>query len=213
MLRSVLLLLAALFWLASSAMAQVLFDPDTGLDGWTERSAKGKTDFSITEEGLRATTNDSASIVERTVELDMQRSPQISWQWRVDERHESADIRIKGKDDMAAALIFVFGKPSLINRPKTLIYVWANDAVEQGDFIDSPRTDKIKYVVLRAGETPLGDWMSETRNIAADFETAFGEPAPRYARRLCFFTDGDQTGERATAYYGPVSATYSDGGS
>ena len=210
MLRSALLLLAACVWLAPSVMGQVLFDPEAGLDGWTERSAKGKTEFAITDEGLRATTDDSASIVERTVRLDMQRSPQISWQWRVDELHESADIRIKGKDDMAAALIFVFGRPSLVNRPKTLIYVWANDAVEQGDFVDSPRTDKIKYIVLRAGEAPLGDWVSERRDIAADFETAFGEPVPRYVRRLCFFTDGDQTGERATAYYGPVSATYSD---
>ncbi|MEO9968456.1 MAG: DUF3047 domain-containing protein [Hyphomonadaceae bacterium] len=64
-------------------------------------------------------------------------------------------------------------------------------------------------MVLRAGEAPLGEWLMETRNVVEDFEAAFGHAPPSDVRRLCFFTDADQTGERATAYYGPVSANYS----
>ena len=109
---------------------------------------------------------------------------------------------------MGASLIFVFGAPSLFNRPQTLIYVWANDAVSKGDFLTSPRSEKVKYIVLRAGETPLGAWRSETRDLVADFEASFGHLPPPYVRRFCLFTDGDQTGERGAAVYGPVSVDY-----
>lgn len=207
--------LSALFilWFAAStisAKGEALFDPANGLDGWTERSAIGSTNYTPVDGAMLAQSdNGTASVIERTIAVDMMRAPQVSWAWRVDALQPSADIGVKGADDMGAAVIFVFGNPSLFNRPKTLIYVWANDAVEQGEIVPSPRSGKVKYVVLRAGETALGEWVDEMRDVVADFEAAFGQPPPPFARRLCFFTDSDQTGEPGAARYGKVKLSYS----
>lgn len=194
----------------SPACAEKLFNLSDGMDGWTERSAEGSTDYTVSASGIRAEAEGVASVIERTVKLDMARAPTLTWRWRVDALQAGADIRDKTRDDMGAALILVFGEPSLFNRPPTLIYVWANEAVSKGDIVPSPRSGQVRYVVLRSGEAPLGQWVEETRDVAADFEAAFGEVPPAYARRLCLFTDGDQTGERGAAQYGEVSVIYSD---
>lgn len=196
----------------SSAHAEKLFTLAEGMDGWTERSAEGSTDYTVLDTGIRAEAKGTASVIERKVSLDMERMPTLKWRWRVDALQAGADIRDKTRDDMGAALILVFGEPSLFNRPRTLVYVWANDAVSKDDIVPSPRSDKVRYVVLRAGEAPLGKWVDETRDVASDFKAAFGAPAPAFAKRLCLFTDGDQTGERGAALYGEVSVAYSSEG-
>lgn len=205
-------MLFMLFLPLTPASAQLVFDPDNGMAGWRERSALGSTDYTATAEGIAAEARGTASVIERTVKIDMARHPQVSWRWRVDALQPAADITDKTKDDMGASLIFVFGRPSVFNRPKTLIYVWANDAVTKGDILTSPRSDKVAYIVLRAGEAPLGTWQSETRDLAADFAASFGHAPPPFVRRLCLFTDGDQTGERGAAVYGAVSLDYASSG-
>lgn len=192
--------------LGFAAQAQVLFDPADGLQGWEEVKAVGKTEFTEVPDGIRATTLDAASGIYRGINLDTDETPIVTWQWRVDDVQPSADLSIKGRDDVAASVSFIFGRPNILFPPPTLSYVWTNDSAEVGKIYTSTRTDSVKYLVLQAGDAPLSEWVSETRNLAEDYELAFGSPPPRNAKRLCLFTDADQTNERVTAYYGGVTA-------
>ena len=46
---------------------------------------------------------------------------QLTWSWRVDQIHDTADITVEEKEDFAASLLIIFGKPGLLSKPKGLI--------------------------------------------------------------------------------------------
>jgi hypothetical protein len=56
---------------------------------------------------------------------------------------------------------------------------------------------------VESGPAHLGQWRTYRRNIQADFRRFFGfEPPPVGA--IAIMTDTDNTGEKASACYGPI---------
>jgi hypothetical protein len=82
----------------------------------------------------------------------------------------------------------------------TLMYVWCNKR-EPGTVIRSPRTDRIRKLVVESGRHRLNQWLDYERDIRADYERAFGE-APGALVGIAIMTDSDNT--RSRAWYGPV---------
>jgi len=71
---------------------------------------------------------------------------------------------------------------------------------------DSPYTDRVKMIVARA-EARAGVWYSETRDLLADFQSAFGAeygPGMPALRAIAVGADGDQTEARFTSWFGDV---------
>ena len=62
----------------------------------------------------------------------------LSWSWKVDRIQPTADITVKNKEDFAASLLVIFGKPSLFSKPKGLIYAFANTDLPTGSIVNSP---------------------------------------------------------------------------
>ncbi|MND08548.1 hypothetical protein D3C83_312450 [compost metagenome] len=58
-------------------------------------------------------------------------------------------------------------------------------------------------MVVRSGAAEVGRWVSETRDVAADFREAFGQAAPSITG-VALSADTDQTRERVTAWFGDV---------
>jgi hypothetical protein len=90
----------------------------------------------------------------------------------------------------------------------TLMYVWCNTR-DAGTIISSPRTDRIRKIVVESGPARLNNWLAYERNIRADFEQAFGEP-PGALVGMAIMTDTDNTRGSAQAWYGPVKLTQKD---
>ena len=67
----------------------------------------------------------------------------------------------------------------------------------------SPRTDRIRRLVVESGAARLDRWLDYERDIRADYEHAFGEP-PGALIGIAVMTDSDNTGTRTNAWYGPV---------
>jgi hypothetical protein len=87
----------------------------------------------------------------------------------------------------------------------TLMYVWCNTRAP-GSVIINPRTDRIRKLVVESGKGRLNQWLDYQRDIAADFEQAFGEP-PGALLGVGLMTDTDNTRSKAQAWYGPVTLT------
>jgi hypothetical protein len=85
----------------------------------------------------------------------------------------------------------------------TLMYVWANEAPE-GTVIRSPRTDRIRKIVLESGPAHLNQWRDFERDIRADYQSVFGE-APGTLIGVGIMSDTDNTRSQARAWYGPIS--------
>lgn len=152
---------------------------------------------------LRSTPHKSASGFFQDVNVAGHECRAVRWSWRVDTLHHTADVRDMSREDFGAMVMFVFGTPSLFQRDvPTLAYVWTSTPIANGTTLPSIRFHSLRYVQLR-GPQDVGRWRTETRDVAADFRTAFGREPPEL-RHVAIFNDNDQTGEAASALFGPV---------
>ena len=141
--------------------------------------------------------------------------------WWVPRTIADADLARAESSDSPARVAFAFGgdvaKLSARNRMQfqmaehllgeappyaTLMYVWSNHASVETVFT-SARTDRVRKVVVESGDAQLRRWRSYRRDLALDFQRAFGErPGPLIGIGL--MTDADNTGSTAEAWYGDV---------
>jgi hypothetical protein len=69
--------------------------------------------------------------------------------------------------------------------------------------LPNAHTDRVRMIVVRSGTADAGRWVAETRNVLEDYRRAFGEEPPPVSG-VAVMTDTDQTGGRATAWYGDI---------
>ena len=130
-------------------------------------------------------------------------SDRLSWSWRVDKIQPTADITVEEKEDFAAAVMVLFGKPGLFSKPKGLIYAFANTDLPKESVVNSPRApDNFRTIVLENKDSSLMTWLEQERNIINDYQQAYGELPDKDLYTIGVFTDNDQTLE-------PVNASYS----
>jgi len=116
----------------------------------------------------------------------------LTWHWCVEAAPPATDLSIKGMDDRPLAVHVWFNDKDdadsgwelktrlgawLFGRPlpgKMLTYVWGGTET-RGTRLRNPYREKAgSIVVLRSGNSRPGEWYTETVDIAADFEAAFG---------------------------------------
>jgi len=193
--------------------AIVLLNPELELgEHWQHRRLRrGKTTYTRVESELghtiRAQGNESASILFRIfdpIALDCNR---LSWSWYVDYPQPGADLRIKGKDDVAASIFVMFGDAGIFNdKPvPTLKYVWTNEQHEQGEIIVGPYLKKyLRTFVVRTGPAVDQRLVMNKANLSEDYKKAFGELPRDGIYGIAIFTDNDDTRDPVVAHYGKI---------
>ncbi|HFD92561.1 MAG TPA: DUF3047 domain-containing protein [Gammaproteobacteria bacterium] len=170
---------------------------------------------------VKAESDASASALIRQVDIDPARHPVLRWRWKITALLPGSDIHRKDGDDYPARLYITFaydaGHMSLGRRLRyqaarlihgdipaaALNYVWARRA-PPGTVTPNAYTDFTRMIVVESGPTHVGQWREEQRNVREDFQRAFGFPPPRITG-VAIMTDSDDTGGRATAYYGDIA--------
>ncbi len=204
--------------------------PDGALPtGWLERRIsrfKKDTLYRLVpdENGVtvvEAKADAAASGLAKELNISPWATPWISWRWRVPALIPSADNTQRDLEDSPARVIVTFdgdeskldfeeralsGKlKALTGRPlpyATLMYIWENRA-PRDEVITSAHSSRVKMIVVESGPGRSGQWLRFERNIAGDFEKAFGEK-PGRIKSLGILTDTDNTGESTVAYYGDI---------
>jgi Protein of unknown function (DUF3047) len=153
--------------------------------------------------------------------IDLAKTPMLSWRWKVAGLIDGADNSVAGKEDSPARISLTFdgdkGKLSFSDRTTmslassvygrdlpyaTLMYIWSNEA-PVGTVISNPHTRRIQMIVVSSGKGGVGQWQTLKRNVREDYKKAFGEdPSP--LKSLTAFTDADNTGLSAEAWYGDM---------
>lgn len=183
------------------------------------------TDFSIVQEPtgnvLRAYSSSAASSLVYTLPDTVTANAQLQWRWKVSQAVPNSAMADKATDDYAARVyvFFDYDKSRLpftdrvkIDMARTLYgadlptaalcYVWGTaDAV--GAIAPNPYTDRVRMIVLQRGDAKAGQWISESRDLAADFQAAFGEPAPAVTG-IALGADTDNTGATVEARFGDL---------
>ncbi|MCB2181776.1 MAG: DUF3047 domain-containing protein [Desulfobulbaceae bacterium] len=188
------------------------------IDAHTEYSLVKDDGISV----VRATSNASSSGLTRKFSLNPLDYPVLSWRWKVANVYEKGDVTRKEGDDYPARIYITFAydpkKVGFWEKVKfntikifygeyppinAINYIWASKAPR--DLITpNPYTDRVKMIVLESGPEKSNQWIQEKRNIAEDYRKAFGEEPPMISG-IAIMTDSDNTGEKATAWYGDIT--------
>ena len=178
----------------------------------------------IREDGqpvLHVSANGAASAWVYMKRADLGAAPLLQWRWRVPALIAGAANEDPKREDAPARVIIGFGgdKTKLPDAEQRyfarikrltgrdmpyamLMYIWDNknpvDTV-----VPSAHTSRVKMIVVESGGAGVGSWRGYQRDVARDFERAFGEkPGP--ALGFALMTDTDNTGESAEAFYGAL---------
>jgi hypothetical protein len=181
---------------------------ETGLEGWTVKRFQGETAYRIVEDGghkvLEAHSEAAASGLVFETEYDPREFPILTWSWKVANTVSKGDSRTKAGDDYAARVYVVFPH-WFFPKTRTLNYIWANrlprEAVQANAF-----TGNAMMIAVESGSGKVGEWVTERRDIVADYRRAFGEEPPLVGA-IAIMTDTDNTGTAAMAWYGDITAS------
>jgi len=205
---AVLLITATVFGRVPFALAReiVLDTYEGGLsDQWEQKSFKGETRYEGTvEDGYRcikATSRSSASALYYKIKYDQRKYPLIQWRWKISRVLAKGNALRKEGDDYAARLYVVFPS-TFFWRTKAINYVWAN-TLPKGKAVPNPFTGNAIMVAVESGNDLAGKWVRATRNVLDDYRKVFKKDPPRIGA-VAIMTDTDNTGEEATAWYGPI---------
>lgn len=149
----------------------------------------------------------------------------LQWRWRLDEPNPAADLRRKDADDSPAKVCAMFDLPTsalpFVDRqvlrlarlrsgedlPSAVVcYVWDN-RLPAGTVLDNAFTRRIRMIVLRGPDAPLRSWVSEERDIAADFLRLFGDETKLLPPLVGVLVgaDADNTQGRSLAWLGMIT--------
>ncbi len=175
-----------------------------GWEAQTFRSIPQHTEYTCVEDDgsvvIQARSEAASSGLTRKVQVDLKTYPILQWRWKVQMPVTQSDLTSKEGDACSARLFITFGR--ILTSLKALSYVWTAGH-DQGSWLTSPVSNRVKMVVLRNQTDPLDVWINEERNVAADFEAAFGEAPPK-SSGVALMTDTCRTGETAVAFYGDI---------
>ena len=192
----------------SSPLALIVLDTRSWNAGgfntdWKIEVNRGKPDVSLcqTEDGclLHLKSVKSSFSLERNVDVDPNQLPLLTWRWKVTQLPPTGDFRRSATDDQAAQVLVAFADR------KVLSYIWDSTAPKGASQITGfiPLVH-VFAVVCESGSGMLNQWISESQNVAADYQRAYGKPAPR-VKGLRLQINSQHTGATAESYFGEVA--------
>jgi Protein of unknown function (DUF3047) len=175
---------------------------------------------------LRVQTDRSyANLVHDLPNLVVAPGTQLRWRWRLEQSLRQADLRRRDGDDTALKVCLLFDMPlerlGLIERnllragrtlsgenlpSATLCYVW-DHALAAGTLLHNAFSHRLRMMVVDSGDEKMGQWVMHTRDVAADFQRAFGEESATLPplQAVLVGADADNTGGHSLGYVGDVT--------
>lgn len=191
----------------AAPLAVLLFSPRDWDQGrvpadWHLHVNHGKPDFRICKDGsgsIRLRSADSSFALQRGADVNPYETRYLTWTWKVTQLPAGGDFRHGTTDDQAAQLLVAFADRHV------LAYIWDTSAPkgteQSAGFLPLVR---IFAIVCESGAAQTDHWIPEVRDIAADYERAFGKPAP-HVKGLRLQINSQHTGTVAESYFGEVA--------
>jgi phosphatidylglycerophosphate synthase len=143
-------------------------------DSWDARNKRGKKYYLVQEENsqkfLHATVPSDSVHIYKKVDWDVKALPILTWRWRVSALPPEGNEQNPAKNDTAAAVYVTW-----VNKWKmqffSLKYIWSTSLVSGTSF----RQKDTWVVVVDSGPQNLGQWITHTVDVRADYERLFGQ--------------------------------------
>jgi hypothetical protein len=192
---------------------------------WRVTPQKNKTQYTLKNYQGRTVLHASANVAASGLVLPLKPRPAaqqvLSWEWKAMNLIAEADNQESSKDDAPLRIVvafdgdkaklplkdqMVFEMAKIISGHDmpyaSLMYVWSSKNPLES-VIPSPRTSRIKMIVVNSGGDRLGQWQKHQRDLSKDYQMAFNEP-PGKVIGLGLLTDSDNTKSKVNAIYGDI---------
>jgi len=207
--KNVLLLFLLFFFSTSNyASENILIGKFSQADksGWENHSFEGHTNYSLVEDEnitvLKAESKASASGLINRTRIDLAETPFLNWRWKVDKSLYRLAETFKEGDDFAARIYIVVDGGVFFWKTLALNYVWSSSQTINSLW-DNPFTSNAKMIAVQTGDKNSNQWQTEKKNIREDLLRAYGKDI-RIIDAIAIMTDTDNSGQKATAYYGDI---------
>ncbi len=145
---------------------------------WERHSFTGETRYQLSEvDGRPAVhalcTDGTASGLFLHEDIDLERTPIIEWEWRVERTFEGIDERTRAGDDYPARLYAVDQHSVLGWHTRAINYVWASKE-ERGAQWPNAYQSRAVMIAMRSGVESDARWITERRDLRQDFRNIHG---------------------------------------
>ncbi len=183
------------------------FNQKNALAKWEEKIFQGKSaywiEFKDSSGYLHSLSKSTASAIFYRIKYNINDYPYVSWKWKIEQFPPKKNITDpKKKDDFAARFYLVF-LSKFFTGFRCVEYVWDETLPEETVLI-SPYSDQIKQIVIQSGKSPANKWISETRNVAQDYEKLFGEKPKMKVSAIALMTDSEGSNAQAEAFFDDI---------
>ena len=169
---------------------------------WMVKVNHGKPEIAVCADGgscLHLKSDKSSYGLEHRVDVDPEQMPFLTWRWKVAQLPKGGDFRRAASDDQAAQVLVAF------DDKRILTYIWDSSAPK--GTVQSASNIPLVHIyafVCQSGYSEANKWISETRNVAADYERAYGKVPPR-VKGIRLQINSQHTGSVAESYFGEVA--------
>ena len=176
------------------------------LDSWQEKIFDEQTIYEMSQDMnatvLKATSQNSASGLYREISVDLQQMPYLNWTWKVENTLKNQQEQTKEGDDYPARIYVIFSGGFLFWQTRALNYVWSSHQPVETIWPNA-YTENAQMIAIESGHRHTGVWRQQKRNVLEDYRRAFGV-TPGKTDAVAIMTDTDNTGLKATSYYGKI---------
>lgn len=169
---------------------------------WQIKVNHGKPYISVCAESdscLHLKSVKSSFALEHDADVDPSQMPYLTWRWKVAQLPAGGDFRRASTDDQAAQVLVAFADR------RVLSYIWDTAApIGAAEIASSLPLVHVFAVVCESGGAAANRWITESRNVAADYQHAYGKNAPRI-KGLRIQINSQHTGTTAESYFGEVA--------
>jgi hypothetical protein len=196
---------ASLAWGQSTVIVDFSSTRQTVPEGWERSVNAGEPDLQLVQDegkrALRIRCNEASFSLQKKIQVSLQESPLLVWDWKVTELPKGGDFRHSDSDDQAAQLFIAFSSSRFLS------YIWDSTA-PKGTIASAsaPLFKKIFAVVMQSGPQGLGTWITERRNLIDDYKQAYGEE-PKVIEGVRIQINCQHTQSRAESYWHSIAAT------
>lgn len=112
--------------------------------------------------------------------VDLNKTPIMRWRWRVLNLPTGGDGRVEGKDDQPVALYL--GTSAWLKK-HSIAYRWECETPKgfEGKTSYAGGIVHVHFITLCDKSVPVGEWRTESRNVAEDFRKAYGTVPREFA--------------------------------
>jgi hypothetical protein len=190
-------------WGQTTELVDFSATQETVPKGWELTVNAGEAQLHLVQndgkQALRMRSDQASFALQKKVQVSLQKSPFLVWDWKVTELPKGGDFRHGGSDDQAAQVIIAFSSSRFLS------YIWDSTAPKgMIAAASAPLFKKIFAVVMQSGTPGLGTWITERRNLIDDYKQAYGEE-PEVIEGIRIQINSQHTESRAESYWHSIA--------